>query len=202
MQQIRVVILKKVRQAWRHNRVMKAFYSDHFVLPLPEGHRFPMAKYRLLRDRLLATLPQVCLSEAPRASDGELAMVHDPAYVASLKDGTIDPAMVRAIGFPWSEAMVERSRRSVGATIAAARMATRARSARRGQAAKEVGFHRVDHRTDGGDLAMAANATKPEFRAAQAGCLLHCSSRVASGRRAGYRPGARIRKAASRAPVS
>jgi acetoin utilization deacetylase AcuC-like enzyme len=82
-----------------------------------------MAKYRLLRDRLLATHPLVCLSEAPGASDGELALVHEPAYVASLANGTIDPAMVRAIGFPWSDAMVERSRRSVGATIAAARSA-------------------------------------------------------------------------------
>ncbi len=82
-----------------------------------------MAKYRLLRDRLSATLPQVRLLDAPGASDGELALVHEPAYVSSLREGTIDSAMVRAIGFPWSEAMVERACRSVGATIAAAREA-------------------------------------------------------------------------------
>lgn len=102
---------------------MKAFYSDHFVLPLPAGHRFPMAKYGLLRERLACELPQVAMLEAPRASDGELALVHEPGYVASLDQGTISPAAMREIGFPWSAAMVERSRRSAGATMAAARMA-------------------------------------------------------------------------------
>jgi len=102
---------------------MKAFYSDHFVLPLPAGHRFPMAKYGLLRERLARELPQVALHEAPRASDGELALVHQPAYIASLADGSISPAGMREIGFPWSTAMVERSRRSAGATVAAARTA-------------------------------------------------------------------------------
>lgn len=102
---------------------MKAYYSDHFVLPLPAGHRFPMAKYGLLRERLACELPQVALQEAPRASDGELALVHAPAYIASLEQGTISPAAMREIGFPWSVAMVERSRRSAGATVAATRMA-------------------------------------------------------------------------------
>jgi len=82
-----------------------------------------MAKYGLLRERLARELPQVALQEAPRASDGELALVHQPAYIASLADGTISPAAMREIGFPWSSAMVERSRRSAGATVAAARMA-------------------------------------------------------------------------------
>ncbi|MDP1657487.1 MAG: histone deacetylase [Hylemonella sp.] len=102
---------------------MKAYYSDHFVLPLPAGHRFPMAKYGLLRERLARELPQVALQEAPRASDGALALVHAPAYIASLEQGTISPAAMREIGFPWSTAMVERSRRSAGATVAATRMA-------------------------------------------------------------------------------
>lgn len=82
-----------------------------------------MAKYGLLRERLARELPQVALQEAPRASDGELALVHAPAYIASLEQGTISPAAMREIGFPWSAAMVERSRRSAGATIAATRMA-------------------------------------------------------------------------------
>lgn len=102
---------------------MKAYYSDHFVLPLPAGHRFPMVKYGLLRERLARELPQVALQEAPRASDGELALVHAPAYIASLEQGTISPTAMREIGFPWSAAMVERSRRSAGATVAATRMA-------------------------------------------------------------------------------
>lgn len=101
---------------------MRAFHSDRYVLPLPEGHRFPMPKYRLLRDRVEG-LPGLELHEAPPASDGELALAHDPAYVGAVLDGTLGSAMQREIGFPWSERMVERSRRSVGATIAAARAA-------------------------------------------------------------------------------
>jgi acetoin utilization deacetylase AcuC-like enzyme len=102
---------------------MKAFYSDQFVLPLPPGHRFPMAKYRLLRDRVAAGLPQVRFAQAPAASDGELALVHAPAYVEGIASGQIDPQIVREIGFPWSEAMAARARRSVGATIEACRAA-------------------------------------------------------------------------------
>ncbi|HOZ64075.1 MAG TPA: histone deacetylase [Burkholderiaceae bacterium] len=102
---------------------MKAYYSDHFVLPLPEGHRFPMAKYSLLRDRVARELPLVSQLEAPRASDGELALAHTPAYIDAITSGSVDPAAMREIGFPWSKAMVERSRRSAGATVAAVRTA-------------------------------------------------------------------------------
>ena len=104
---------------------MKAFYADQFVLPLPVGHRFAMGKYALLRDQLQQVLPRVQLLPAPAASDGELALVHTLAYVESLLTGAISPERMREIGFPWSEAMVERARRSVGATIAAARVALR-----------------------------------------------------------------------------
>jgi len=102
---------------------MKAFYSDHFVLPLPEGHRFPMAKYAQLKGLIRSELSAIDLLEAPRASDGELALVHDPAYISALVTGTVSAAGMREIGFPWSPAMVERSRRSTGATIAAASIA-------------------------------------------------------------------------------
>ena len=102
---------------------MHAFYSDQFVLPLPEGHRFPMAKYRMLREQLAEHLPAVQCLEAPRASDGELAYAHTPGYVDAIAQGTASAAVLREIGFPWSEAMAERARRSVGATIAAARAA-------------------------------------------------------------------------------
>jgi acetoin utilization deacetylase AcuC-like enzyme len=102
---------------------MQVFYADQFVLPLPAGHRFPMAKYRLLRDRLAAELPDIQLMQAQPASDGELALVHTPGYIQAIGDGTVDPRIVREIGFPWSPAMAERARRSVGATIAACRTA-------------------------------------------------------------------------------
>lgn len=101
---------------------MLAFYADHFVLPLPPGHRFPMRKYSMLRDAV-AQMPGVEFCEAPRASDEVLLLVHTPAYVADVSSGTLDTARQREIGFPWSEAMVERARRSVGATIEACRTA-------------------------------------------------------------------------------
>ncbi|WP_444813431.1 histone deacetylase family protein [Variovorax gracilis] len=102
---------------------MRAFYSGQFVLPLPTGHRFPTGRYVLLRDQLERHLPQVHMFEAPRASDGELALAHTPQWIACISDGSVSPEAMREIGFPWSEAMVERSRRSTGATIAACRTA-------------------------------------------------------------------------------
>ncbi len=107
----------------RPSRDMRAFYSDQFVLPLPQGHRFPMAKYRLLRDRLSAEMPEVSLEVAPPASDGELALVHAPSYIQAVAQGALSEAQQKEIGFPWTPAMVERSRRSAGATIMAARSA-------------------------------------------------------------------------------
>jgi len=100
-----------------------AYYADHFVLPLPSWHRFPMAKYARLRERLGAELPQVRMQEAMPASDGELALVHTPGYIAAVAAGTLSSAAQREIGFPWSPAMAERARRSVGATLQACRTA-------------------------------------------------------------------------------
>jgi acetoin utilization deacetylase AcuC-like enzyme len=101
---------------------MQAFYSDQFVLPLPPGHSFPMSKYRLLREQLVG-FPGLELCQALPASDGELALAHTPSYLSAVIEGTLSAAQQREIGFPWSEAMVARSRRSVGATISAARAA-------------------------------------------------------------------------------
>jgi acetoin utilization deacetylase AcuC-like enzyme len=82
-----------------------------------------MAKYRALRDRVAAELPQVRLAEADAVNDGELALAHDPDYVDRVTRGCLTAAEQRAIGFPWSAQMVERSRRSAGATVAACRAA-------------------------------------------------------------------------------
>ena len=104
---------------------MKAFYCDHFVLPLPENHSFPMAKYGKLRELVLAdgTIDPRDLLEPAAAGRGELALAHDPAYIDAVFAGTLPREQQRRIGFPWSPGMVERSRRSVGGTIAAARTA-------------------------------------------------------------------------------
>lgn len=102
---------------------VKAFHSDDFVLPLPDGHSFPMGKYRLLREAIERGLPEMELRPAPVASDGELVLAHTPNYVSAVNEGFLSTAQQREIGFPWTPSMVERSRRSVGATIAAARIA-------------------------------------------------------------------------------
>lgn len=97
---------------------MKAFYTDHFVLPLPSGHRFPMEKYSKLRN-LVSDLAGVELLEAPAASDTQILYAHDPQYLINIIGGHLSASEQREIGFPWSEKMVERSRRSAGATVAA-----------------------------------------------------------------------------------
>ncbi|QNB06912.1 histone deacetylase [Herbaspirillum frisingense] len=102
---------------------MKAFYSDHFVLPLPPGHRFPMIKYRMIREGAASLQPAIDFQEAQAASDGELALAHHPDYIGRASRGELNAAEQREIGFPWSPQMVERSRRSSGATIAACRAA-------------------------------------------------------------------------------
>lgn len=101
------------------------FYSDTFELPLPPNHKFPMAKYRMLRDRIAhSALRQMCeLCEAPAAADSALTLAHTPEYVRRVATGELSAVEIRRIGFPWSREMVERARRSVGATIAAAESA-------------------------------------------------------------------------------
>ena len=98
---------------------MKAYYSHRFVLPLPQGHRFPMDKYRRLHERIAGAGLGVRLLEPPAASDDDLLRVHTPAYLRGVIDGTLDPATWRRVGFPWSSLAVERSRRSCGGTLAA-----------------------------------------------------------------------------------
>jgi len=104
-------------------RPMQVFHSDRFVWSLPAGHRFPMPKYGRLVERVRAECQDADLREAVAASEGELALAHQPAYIDDVLQGRLSPAAQRAIGLPWSPALVERSRRSVGATIGAARAA-------------------------------------------------------------------------------
>lgn len=102
---------------------MQAFTSDHHPLPLPTGHRFPVSKYSLLREAVERRLPAVTLQAAPAAMEEELLLAHDPCYVSAVLEGWLSPEQQREIGFPWSERMAERSRRSVGATLRAADVA-------------------------------------------------------------------------------
>ncbi|CAN5704659.1 histone deacetylase [soil metagenome] len=104
---------------------MKIFYSDHFVLPLPEGHRFPMVKYSMLRERVSGMengLENELL--VPQAvTDEEILRAHTSAYLDLVVNGTISAKEMRRIGFPWTELMVERSRRASGGTLDACRAA-------------------------------------------------------------------------------
>jgi acetoin utilization deacetylase AcuC-like enzyme len=104
---------------------MNIFVTDQFELPLPPEHRFPVQKYRLLRQRVDDSglfAPERLLT-APAATREELLLVHHPEYLDKLFLGTLSPAEIRRIGFPYTPQMVERSRRTTGATLAAARAA-------------------------------------------------------------------------------
>lgn len=104
---------------------MKIFYTDHFVLPLPPEHRFPMQKYSLLRQRVTASgliAPQD-MGVPHAATDEEITRAHEPEYLRRVQSGELTTQEIRRIGFPWSPEMVERSRRSSGATIEACRAA-------------------------------------------------------------------------------
>jgi acetoin utilization deacetylase AcuC-like enzyme len=96
--------------------------SAHYVIPLPDGHRFPIAKYALLRDALVSSgiVRAEAVHDPARATAEQLGRVHTDAYVRAILDGTLEPSAVRRLGFPWSPALVERSLRAVGGTLAAA----------------------------------------------------------------------------------
>ena len=100
---------------------MKVFYSDHFVLPLPQGHRFPMVKYSMLRERVAeAGLCEPGEMRVPRpVSDEEILGSHEMSYLRRVVEGALSQREMRRIGFPWSERMVERSRRASGGTLGA-----------------------------------------------------------------------------------
>lgn len=106
---------------------MRIFSTDQYVLPLPDGHTFPMQKYGLLRERVehSGLLQPGELVEPPRVSRAELALAHDADYIERMLTGQIPDADMKRIGFPWTPELVERSLRSSGATLEAARAALR-----------------------------------------------------------------------------
>jgi acetoin utilization deacetylase AcuC-like enzyme len=104
---------------------VKAWHCDGREVPLPEGHRFPMQKYKLLRQRLLE---EQVFSEGELFASGLverelLLFAHEPSYVDAVFQGTLTDTELRRLGFPWSEGLVLRSRASVFGTVAAARAA-------------------------------------------------------------------------------
>lgn len=98
--------------------------SARYTFPLPAGHRFPIAKYELLRQRVLDEIAAPGeVHEPARAGRDALLRVHTAGYVDAFTTGTLDESAVRRLGFPWSPALVERSYRAVGGTMEAARFA-------------------------------------------------------------------------------
>ena len=104
---------------------MHVFTHDRFTFPLPPGHRFPLPKYRLLRERLLAdglTGPGEVHEPEPVAW-ADLRRVHDGALLRRIRTGGLTLREERGLGLPWSPELVERGRRATAGTLAAARLA-------------------------------------------------------------------------------
>jgi len=110
---------------------MYALYSDHYIIELPSHHAFPIGKYRLIREQLLAegTLSPDELLEPTLVAPTDVRLVHTGAYWEQLTSGTLPASLLRRIGLPWSEALVRRSRASVQGTLTAARIAIQDRVA-------------------------------------------------------------------------
>ena len=101
-----------------------------------------MEKYSRLRD-LVGSQAGIELVEAPSATDTQILYAHDPSYLIKVIEGTLSAQEQREIGFPWSTQMVERSRRSAGATVAAAKTADGAGHARYRQGGSRLGNRRA-----------------------------------------------------------
>jgi acetoin utilization deacetylase AcuC-like enzyme len=94
---------------------------DRWRFPLPERHRFPIEKYTLLRERVEADGIEVL--EAEPVPWAWLEAVHEPALIERIRTGALSVREQRGLGLPWSAALVERGRRSVGGTVSAAGLA-------------------------------------------------------------------------------
>ena len=101
---------------------MKVWTHDRWRFPLPAHHSFPLAKYALLRERVIAD----GLVRADEVLEAEpvpwtwLAAVHDGDLLERIRTGTLTLRETRALGLPWSAPLVERARRATGGTVAAA----------------------------------------------------------------------------------
>jgi acetoin utilization deacetylase AcuC-like enzyme len=102
---------------------VRLWCHDRFGFPLPAGHRFPLGKYRLLRERVLAEglARPAEIREPGRMSWRDLALVHEPAFLDRVRLGTLSRREQQALGLPWSPELVERARRAARGTLEAAR---------------------------------------------------------------------------------
>jgi len=96
----------------------RIFSTDQYQITLPEGHKFPVSKYGILRD-LIEKEGLFQIEPAAPAEAEIVALAHDPAYVAGFMEGSLPAPAIRRIGLPWSQLLVQRAFASVGGTIAA-----------------------------------------------------------------------------------
>ena len=100
----------------------RLFFTDQYRITLPEGHKFPVQKYGMLRS-LVENEGLFQLEQSPLAEPATVSLAHDPDYVAQFLAGTLTSAAMRRIGLPWSEVLVHRALASVGGTVSAAQHA-------------------------------------------------------------------------------
>ncbi|WP_421208176.1 histone deacetylase [Aeromonas sp. 602396] len=142
------------------------YHPLYSSLALPERHRFPLAKYQGLFERL--QVQGYPLGEAPSATREQICRIHDADYVAAVLSGQLEERAIRKIGFPWSPMLMERTLRSVGATIAASRHALE-----QGCGLQISGGYHHAHRDHGSgfclfnDLVIAAQTCLDEGRCEQ-----------------------------------
>jgi acetoin utilization deacetylase AcuC-like enzyme len=159
------------------------YYSDQFPIQLPPGHRFPIEKYRILRQLILSeqTIPEHNLHVPDPARKEQLYLAHDPEYVEKVFQGELSDREIRRIGFPWSAELVVRSQHSVGGTTAACRAGIRD-----GAAANLAGGTHHAHRDFGSgyclfnDCAVATKVIQQEKLAKQV-MILDCDVHQGDG---------------------
>ncbi len=135
--------------------MLRAYAHDRFTFPVPEGHRFPLGKYALVR-RLVDQNPDVSVREGPPATWAEIGRAHHPEWVRRVRFGLLDRRELAGLGLPWSPALVARALHACGSTIAAASDALTDGVA----AALGGGMHHASHRLGRGyctfnDVAIA-----------------------------------------------
>ncbi len=102
---------------------MRFWTHDRYDFPLPDGHKFPLPKYRLLREAIVAqgVAPANHVHESSAANWSLLGEVHQADYLGRVRDGRLSDREIRVLGLPWSPELVERGRRSTQGTLEAAR---------------------------------------------------------------------------------
>ncbi|HEY7678793.1 MAG TPA: histone deacetylase [Candidatus Methylomirabilis sp.] len=165
---------------------MFAAYAPGYFVDLGNGHPFPMRKYPLVHAALTAegTLPRDRVIEPCEASAEDLLLVHTPHYLDRLFHGALAAAEQRRLGFPWSPALVRRSRLAAHGTLLMAR-----RALADGIAANLAGgsHHAFSDHGEGycalNDVAVALRALRREGRARRF-ALIDCDAHQGNGNHA------------------